>query len=174
MLHRHDQDGQRADGDGQAFEEVPLDREQAALRLCDARPRRDDGEYLCGDEAFGKQSILDVSSVVQRSDVANWEHLERLWNCTFFHKLGIAQSQRLQHYNVLLTESLGRAESGRRRRRRAAKGDAATQALFESYDTNSIFLQNEAVLSLSAAAGGQDDGHGAGAVLRRDVRGEHV
>eukprot|EP01083_Nonionella_stella_P252095 869012_1 len=104
------------------------------------RPKySNDKEILVGDEAFNKSSILDITNVIQRGNVTDWELMEEVWNYTFYKKLGIPQTEALSNHNVLLTESILRPKKER---------EKSTQIMFETFDTNAMLIQNEACLSL--------------------------
>jgi len=45
---------------------------------CVAGRRPGSGEVLCGDEAFGKRSELDILCPVQRGLITNWDDMEKV------------------------------------------------------------------------------------------------
>ena len=96
-------------------------------------------EELIGDEAYSKSSVMDITNVVQRGNVTDWDNMEKLWDYTFYKKLALSQKKGLTNFNVLLTEPVLNKKENR---------EKATQLMFESYDVNSFYIANEAVLSL--------------------------
>eukprot|EP01083_Nonionella_stella_P296577 1007503_1 len=98
-----------------------------------------DKELLVGDEAFNKSSIFDITKVIQRGNVTDWELMEHVWNYTFYKKLGIPETEGLTNHNVLLTESILPPKQDR---------EKSTQIMFETFDANAMLLENEACLSL--------------------------
>ena len=100
-------------------------------------------DLFIGDDAYSKNSILAISNVIKRGKVTDWDMMEKLWEHTFYRKLNISPNDAaLSNYDLLLTESLNRSNEER---------EKSVQIMFESFDINSLYMQNEAVLSLFGA-----------------------
>eukprot|EP01083_Nonionella_stella_P099228 278996_1 len=78
-----------------------------------------------------------VKRVIRRGNVVDWEQMEQIWNYGFDDKLRISP----WNCDVLLTESVLRSNEER---------EKSVEVFFESLDVNSMYLQNEACLSLLA------------------------
>eukprot|EP01084_Bolivina_argentea_P012023 22537_1 len=96
-------------------------------------------ETFIGNRAYNKNEIVKtvkLCNVINRGNVINWDYMETLWEYSF-SKLSISAWE----YNVLLTETVLRNNEER---------EKSVECLFESFDVNSMYLQNEACLSLYA------------------------
>ena len=95
-----------------------------------------------GQDAYSKAPILDISNVIKRGQVVDWDWMELLYDYAFHKQLTIPQNRGLEDYNVLLTESVHSNDSER---------EKYFQLMFETYGVNSVFLANTACLSLYGA-----------------------
>lgn len=91
-----------------------------------------------GDEAFVKRGILQMKYPIERGFVTNWEGMEELLVHTFQNELNVE----VEKHSVLLTQDPFNPELGR---------ENMTQLMFEKFSTPSIYIGNQAVLSLFAS-----------------------
>jgi actin, other eukaryote len=59
----------------------------------------DQDEYI-GDEAQQKRGILKISYPIEQGIVRDWDHMEKIWNHTFYVELKVSPDE----HPVLLTE----------------------------------------------------------------------
>eukprot|EP01084_Bolivina_argentea_P111867 199536_1 len=91
--------------------------------------------YL-GDQGNRYKSLLQGTNIIHRGNVTDWDLMEKLWKYAFECKLGLID---ISTYNLVLTETLLRNQSDRYK---------CVQLMFETFDINSLCLQNDATLSL--------------------------
>ena len=58
---------------------------------------------MVGDEANPLRAMLDISYPISEGIVDNWEDMEKLWEYTFFTKMGLPKD--LNGHKILITEA---------------------------------------------------------------------
>jgi len=91
-----------------------------------------------GDEVETKRGILTVKQPIEKGIITNFDDLEKIWHHAFFNELRIAPEE----HSVLLTEPPFNPSNNRER---------TTQSMFETFNTPSIYLAIQSVLSLYGA-----------------------
>lgn len=94
----------------------------------------DQDEYI-GDEAQQKRGILKISYPIERGIVKDWDHMEKIWNHTFYVELKVSPDE----HPVLLTEGPCNPKVNR---------EKMTQTMFETFNVPAMYVGIPGVLSL--------------------------
>eukprot|EP00009_Paramoeba_aestuarina_P014406 CAMPEP_0201535490 /NCGR_PEP_ID=MMETSP0161_2-20130828/59182_1 /ASSEMBLY_ACC=CAM_ASM_000251 /TAXON_ID=180227 /ORGANISM="Neoparamoeba aestuarina, Strain SoJaBio B1-5/56/2" /LENGTH=375 /DNA_ID=CAMNT_0047940709 /DNA_START=41 /DNA_END=1168 /DNA_ORIENTATION=+ len=95
-------------------------------------------ETYVGHEAQSKRGILNLTSVVEKGLVSDWDKMEKIWHHTFFNELCIAPEE----HPMLMTEAVNASKEDR---------EKMAQIMFETFLSPAFFTTNQAVLSLYAS-----------------------
>ena len=103
-----------------------------------AIPKMNEKPWRVADEALSQASRLRLYNVIERGKVLDWFHLECLWRHTFETELRVVPEEQ----PVLLIESPHTSNADRERK---------TQIMFETFNIPNLYLENSAVLALTAS-----------------------
>ena len=106
-------------------------------RMPAAQGASDQRDYYVGEEARSKCDLLNLKKPVERSQITDWEDIEKVWHHTLFMELRIVPD----NHPLLLTEPPNNPKLSR---------EKITQIMFESFNIPAFYLANQAVLSLYA------------------------
>ncbi|XP_046546676.1 actin-1-like [Haliotis rubra] len=95
-------------------------------------------ETFVGKDAISRQGILTLNYPVSHGIATNWEDMEVIWRHTFDNELHVAPEE----HPVLLTEASLSPGVNR---------ETMAQIMFETFNVPSMYLANQAALSLHAS-----------------------
>ncbi|CAK5029191.1 unnamed protein product [Meloidogyne enterolobii] len=88
-----------------------------------------------GDQAQIMRRILSIKYPIKRGIITNWDDMERIWHHTFYNELRLEPME----HAVLLTEAPNNPKANR---------EKMTEIMFETFKIPSMYVANQAVLSL--------------------------
>ena len=94
-------------------------------------------DLYIGDEAQASRGALTLHYPIDHGVVTNWDHMERIWNHTFYNELRVQPSEQ----PVLLTEAPMNPKANR---------EKMTKIMFENFEVPKMYVAIQAVLSLYA------------------------
>lgn len=95
-------------------------------------------EYYVGDEAQRKRDIVMLKYPIERGIITNWNDMEKIWQHVFHNELNIFS----EDFSIMLTEAPMNSMGNR---------EKITQIMFEKFNAKSVFISNQAALSLYAS-----------------------
>ena len=95
-------------------------------------------DAFVGNEVKNTKGILRLKYPIQRGIVTSWKDMEKIWQHTFYKQLRVQPEE----YPVLLTEAPLNPKVNR---------EKMTQIMFETFNTPSMYVAIQGVLSLYAS-----------------------
>ena len=95
-------------------------------------------DYYIGDLVYDKYDSLNIKCPISRGIIFDWNEMEKIWEYTFDQALKVSPSEHI----ILLTDNIMNTGDNR---------EKMCQIMFETFNVPGLYIQNQPMLSLSAA-----------------------